>query len=98
MRSMVLQSFSNGRKQESEQMHPLKKTLTRDPIEAASRLHDRAVESRGQHKLAEAEALALRALRIMEEAVGPDHPDVANILNSLAGIHEDRGVYAVAEE
>src|SRR5262245_62083725 len=34
----------------------------------------------------------------MEEAVGPDHPDVANILNSLAGIHEDRGVYAVAEE
>jgi hypothetical protein len=33
----------------------------------------------------------------MERAVGPTHPDVAAILNSLAAIAQDRGEYFEAE-
>ena len=45
----------------------------------------------------EAEALARQALAAFEAETGPDHPDIANILNTLAGVHEDRGDYAEAE-
>jgi tetratricopeptide (TPR) repeat protein len=37
--------------------------------------------------LAEAEALHRRALAIAEKALGPAHPDVASILNSLARLY-----------
>ena len=37
------------------------------------------------------------ALRLLEEAVGPDHPDVANVLNTFAAIHLDLDQYATAE-
>ena len=40
-----------------------------------------------QAKYAEAEPLNLRALAIWEEALGPDHPDVAQSLNNLAELY-----------
>src|SRR5262249_32271867 len=38
-----------------------------------------------------------QALHILEQAVGPDHPDVANVLNTLGQIIEEQGDYAEAE-
>jgi len=57
----------------------------RDPAEVAAALHDRAVAlfDRGERERARAASTCRRALTLMERAVGPDHPDVAAILNSL---------------
>ena len=33
----------------------------------------------------------------MENALGPEHPNVATSLNNLAGLYEDQGKYAEAE-
>jgi tetratricopeptide (TPR) repeat protein len=44
-----------------------------------------------------AEPLLQRALKIREEALGPDHPNTATSLNNLAGLHSDMGDYAKAE-
>ena len=49
----------------------------------------------GRH--AEAEALYGRALAIHEKALGPEHPDTADSLNSLALAFFDLGRYAEAE-
>ena len=38
-----------------------------------------------------------KALEVAEENVGPDHPDVASILNNLAAFYETQGQYAQAE-
>ncbi|MBO0237246.1 tetratricopeptide repeat protein, partial [Vibrio parahaemolyticus] len=34
---------------------------------------------------------------IREKALGPDHPNVAMSLNSLAGLYDAQGQYALAE-
>ena len=68
-----------------------------DPIERASLLHDRAVAARAQGQYETAMALARRALTMLEPAVGPDHPDVANVLTTLAGIQADCGAYREVE-
>ena len=44
-----------------------------------------------------AEPLYKRALAIYEKALGPDHPSVAESLNSLAGFYHAQGSYAEAE-
>jgi hypothetical protein len=33
----------------------------------------------------------------LEKALGPDHTDVATILNNLAALYDSRGQYAEAE-
>ncbi len=53
-----------------------------------------ALRERGQ--LAEAATRAWHALTSFERECGPDHPDIANILNILAGIGADQGDYAEA--
>ncbi len=45
----------------------------------------------------EAELLCKRALAIKEEALGPNHPDVAVSLNNLAGLYHTLGRYKEAE-
>jgi tetratricopeptide (TPR) repeat protein len=65
-------------------------------IEDACRLHEPAVDLREQGQHAAAAACARYALAAFERECGPDHPDVANILNNLAGICEDQGNYAEA--
>jgi tetratricopeptide (TPR) repeat protein len=62
-----------------------------DPTDEACRLHELAVSCRAEGKLDRAESFALRSLKIFENACGPNHPDVANVLNNLAGIYQDRG-------
>ena len=44
-----------------------------------------------------ATAIAEKALKVAEENVGPDHPDVATTLNNLAGLYTAQGEYAKAE-
>ena len=68
-----------------------------DPMEEVSRLHDLAVALRAQGQYAAALAASQQALALCEREVGPDHPDVANVLNTLAGTYEDQGHYAEAE-
>jgi tetratricopeptide (TPR) repeat protein len=42
---------------------------------------------RNQGEYAKAEPLCKRALAIREKAFGPDHPDVAQSLENLAGLY-----------
>ena len=44
-----------------------------------------------------ATVIAEKALKVAEENVGPDHPDVAASLNNLALLYEAQGEYAKAE-
>ena len=39
----------------------------------------------------------MRALTIRENALGPEHPDVAQSLNNLAGLYYKQGQYAQAK-
>src|SRR4051794_3251229 len=70
---------------------------SRVPADVAVALHDRAVLLHGRGNRDRAYRACRRALRLMETAVGPDGPDVAAILSSLAAIAQDRGEYAEAE-
>ena len=58
--------------------------------ETASYLQDRA-------RYAEAEPLYQRALRILEQCLGPDYPQMTDPLNGLAHLYHDQGKYAEAE-
>lgn len=68
-----------------------------DPTEEASRLHDLAGAWRAQGQYAAALASSQHALMLCEQEVGLDHPDVANVLNTLTGIYEDQGNHAETE-
>ncbi len=35
---------------------------------------------------------------MLEKALGPQHPDLANVLNTLGAIYEDRAEYKKSEE
>ena len=41
--------------------------------------------------------VAKKALQIAEQALGPDHPDVAQSLNRLAMLYDNQGQYALEE-
>src|SRR5437879_550818 len=52
------------------------------------------------HSLAryvEAESLYQRSLHILEQALGPEHPNVAHPLNGLADLYREQGKYGEAE-
>ena len=51
--------------------------------------HLRRVLAQGRY--AEAEPLLQRALAIREKALGPDHPDVAEVLEHLAKLYDQTG-------
>src|SRR5262249_36526667 len=69
----------------------------RDPVELACRLHEAAVAQQARGRADRAEAACRRSLRLLEQALGPDHPDLANVLNTLAGILQGRTAYDEAE-
>ncbi|MDB9823466.1 tetratricopeptide repeat protein, partial [Deltaproteobacteria bacterium] len=50
-----------------------------------------------QGKFAEAEPLYKRSLEIREKALGPDHPDVATVLENLAKCFSGMGKLDEAE-
>jgi tetratricopeptide (TPR) repeat protein len=52
---------------------------------------------REQSRYAEAEPLYQRALRIQEQVLGPEHPEVATLLNYLSAMYHEQSKYAEAE-
>jgi tetratricopeptide (TPR) repeat protein len=65
--------------------------------EAERLLRETAFYLRDRGRYAEAEPLFLRALRIREQQLGPEHPDVADSLSYLANLYRQQGKYAEAE-
>ena len=59
---------------------------TTEPINLA-----RQYATQGKYK--EAESLYKRALAASQKTLGPDHPNIAIILNDLAGLYRDQGKY-----
>ncbi len=68
-----------------------------DPVTLAVELHDQAVSYCGQGKLAQARRLCLRSIQLLETALGPDHPDVANVVHTLGTAYEREESYVDAE-
>ena len=62
-----------------------------DPVDTACRLFDRAVAAHARGRLTPAVRLGRQALRLLVAAEGPDHPDVANVLNTLGQAAADAG-------
>jgi tetratricopeptide (TPR) repeat protein/CHAT domain-containing protein len=70
--------------------------LMRDPEDVgAIMLRGLAAAEAGRHDQALTDLT--RALAIREKTLGPDHPDVASSLNTLAGLYYAQGQYAQAE-
>jgi hypothetical protein len=59
-----------------------------DPVALAVQLHDQAVAYCGQGNLARARPLCLRSIKILESALGPKHPDVANVIHTLGTTYQ----------
>ena len=51
----------------------------------------------GEKRYAEATPLALRLLTVREAELGPDHLEVAALLNILANLYQDQGRFTNAE-
>src|SRR5262245_45216642 len=63
----------------------------------AAALTEKVTELYRAGKFSEAIPLARRALALLEKQLGPDHPDVAQLLNNLAELYRNQGRYADAE-
>lgn len=68
------------------------------PIDLAVELHELALACRNAGRYEQAEAFARESLRLLEQEVGPHHPDVANVLDGLASLRGDVGAYGEALE
>src|SRR6266702_3983055 len=73
------------------------KATTEAEVERACALREKALTLRSQGQYQQAESAALEALAVLERVEGASHPDVANVLNSLAAIQIDLGKYTQAE-
>ena len=65
--------------------------------EAGRLLHETAFYLRDRGRYTEAEPLYQRAIRIREQLLGPQHPDMAYPLTNLANLYREQGRYAEAE-
>src|SRR5262249_32750614 len=65
-------------------------------LDEATKLNDQAMQLYQQAKYTDGTNLAKQALAIREEVLGPDHPDVATSVNTLALLYNDQGNYAEA--
>jgi CHAT domain-containing protein/Flp pilus assembly protein TadD len=63
----------------------------------ADELTNKAIALAQAGKYAEAISLVQQVLAIREKVLGPDHLDVATVLNGLGGLYEDVGRFAEAE-
>lgn len=66
-------------------------------LSEAQQLHEQSVKLREAGQYREAQQLAERALVLWEQALGPEHPEVAKSLNNLALLYSYRGDYREAE-
>src|SRR5688572_14114643 len=68
-----------------------------DAVSGAVRLHDLAISLHAHGNLAEAAKACQQSLRKLESALPGIHPDIANVLNTLARIRGDQGAFGEAE-
>lgn len=68
-----------------------------DPLVLAGALDALAHAHQSQGRLASAEALFLRSLRLREPRLGPEHAEVAASLHGLASLYREQGDYVQAE-
>src|SRR6516165_4334078 len=66
-----------------------------DPLDTACCMFDRAVAALASGRLARTIRLSRQALRLLVAAEGPDHPDVANVLNTLGEALTERGDFSL---
>ncbi|HAA26654.1 MAG TPA: kinesin, partial [Cyanobacteria bacterium UBA8553] len=66
-------------------------------LEEAKRLSEQVNQLYNQGQYAAAIPLAEQALTIREKVLGPEHPDVATILNNLGGLYREQGNFSKAE-
>src|SRR5262249_43574991 len=79
-------------------LKPSVAAIDNDPaLHEARRLYQGALKLRDAGKYDEAIPLFERALEIRERIFGPDHRDVADVLNSLAILYYYKGDYVRAE-
>src|SRR5215467_9582953 len=71
-----------------------RKVYGRDGVETCPLLNARAVLYKYQGRFSEAARLYRRALKLLTEAYGCDHPDVATIYHNLGGLEHARGRHA----
>jgi CHAT domain-containing protein len=67
------------------------------PLEEAAELNHVVVRLSREGKYSEAIAPADRALALLEKALGPNHPNVADSLDNLAGLYKAQGAFTKAE-
>jgi tetratricopeptide (TPR) repeat protein len=65
--------------------------------EAGCLLHKTATYISVRVRYPESERFHQRAMRIREQQLGPEHPDVAHSLSDLADVYQVQGKYAEAE-
>jgi CHAT domain-containing protein/Flp pilus assembly protein TadD len=75
----------------------LSQSAQSDDFAEVKRLNDEVARLYGKGKYDEAIPLAEQALAIYEKNLGPDHPQVATSLDSLAELYWAKGDYAKAE-
>src|SRR4029077_3554724 len=66
-------------------------------VPEADKLDRRVQELYKAGKYSDAVPIASKVLELREKALGPEHPDTAQILNTLAVLYDDMGDYANAE-
>jgi CHAT domain-containing protein len=76
---------------------PTPVSSSQGPLEEAAQLNQVVVRLMGEGKYGEAIVPAERALALLEKALGPNHPKVADSLNTLAGLYKAQGAYTKAE-
>jgi tetratricopeptide (TPR) repeat protein len=69
-----------------------------DPGAAGVALHDQALAAVDGGRFAAAADLCRRAVDLLTEDGGPDHPDVANVLSLLGSAEDELGAHGDAEE
>jgi tetratricopeptide (TPR) repeat protein len=69
-----------------------------DPVTHACTLHEAAMACYTAGKHRQAVSLWRRAVRGLERAIGPQHPDVAVVLHNLAALQQACGRLAEAEQ
>jgi hypothetical protein len=75
-----------------KQQAPAARRLAPDPddIRAARRLHELARRERDMGRIDRAEALAMRALGMLEQYASTSHPEVTAVLGTLMGLRQRR--------
>ena len=67
------------------------------PLASATELNEKAIELYKQGKYDEAVPLLEKSLKIRQQVLGAEHPDVASSLNNLASLYDAQGRYTEAE-